>query len=569
MEPWHVQIAFQGGGAKLCALLAAAEAIQALEIEKQIKVTRVAGTSAGAIVACLLATQRPLTDVRAKLQSNGIDYVNMVIPRTLFVEHAYKLASGAPLFNENKLRKFLGQIFTFDGKQIIDLHELPIPTIVTAADILNGEKRVFGNEKTPNEKLIDVLAHSCALPFVFRTAAAGASLVDGGIVANLPADELVADEQKFGRVLAISFKREAVPEMPVGQFGYAKALFDTAINHSIERARAQIGAGAVHEINTHITTFDFNKAAKEGLGKHYEDVREQCSQWFKDHLRLLAKAPQRLSPRAEAAPAPGITFIPPPGADADLRSLTKAITDIYVREHHDTPVTWERTALIATLNSLHPPSDPRSKMADDLRQILVFRPSSDKPVGAIRIGLLSSGASVIEGLCLHQIHGSDGQPIDATLVPLRSHSKLDIPESDQLNLTRQVLFFFHPPVSRVSGAELPCTLTISDQMYNALPQLFEGTEYVELLSDRSETLEIADIVLYVPENCADLVLAEYRPDNDRHNFNTGRQMTNNELSIYEHPPNGFVVKGWRGYNLKQREILRVRVLPPPSARAQP
>ncbi|MEI8288171.1 MAG: patatin-like phospholipase family protein [Verrucomicrobiota bacterium] len=48
----NIQIAMQGGGAKLSALLAAMEALQSSQNKNEIRVTRISGTSSGAIVAC-------------------------------------------------------------------------------------------------------------------------------------------------------------------------------------------------------------------------------------------------------------------------------------------------------------------------------------------------------------------------------------------------------------------------------------------------------------------------------------------------------------------------------------
>ena len=59
-----VQLAFQGGGAKVVALLAAAEAIQDACRQNLISVSRVSGTSAGSIVACLLAGEINIGEVR-------------------------------------------------------------------------------------------------------------------------------------------------------------------------------------------------------------------------------------------------------------------------------------------------------------------------------------------------------------------------------------------------------------------------------------------------------------------------------------------------------------------------
>lgn len=54
-QPLKIQLAIQGGGAKICSLLAAAEVIHDLETKREIQITRISGTSARAI-GCLLAT---------------------------------------------------------------------------------------------------------------------------------------------------------------------------------------------------------------------------------------------------------------------------------------------------------------------------------------------------------------------------------------------------------------------------------------------------------------------------------------------------------------------------------
>src|SRR5688572_7458070 len=70
-RPVKLQVAFQGGGARLAVLLAAAEAIQALETDGIIRVTRIAGTSAGAIVGAFLAADIPICQIRQALTSEA------------------------------------------------------------------------------------------------------------------------------------------------------------------------------------------------------------------------------------------------------------------------------------------------------------------------------------------------------------------------------------------------------------------------------------------------------------------------------------------------------------------
>ncbi len=50
-----IQLVIQGGGAKITHLVAALEAVQSLQREGVLRVTRIAGTSAGAIAGALFA----------------------------------------------------------------------------------------------------------------------------------------------------------------------------------------------------------------------------------------------------------------------------------------------------------------------------------------------------------------------------------------------------------------------------------------------------------------------------------------------------------------------------------
>lgn len=65
----NIQVAFQGGGAKIFALVAAAEVLKNFEREGRIQVTQIAGTSAGALVGTLYAAGVEPTLMRSKFGS--------------------------------------------------------------------------------------------------------------------------------------------------------------------------------------------------------------------------------------------------------------------------------------------------------------------------------------------------------------------------------------------------------------------------------------------------------------------------------------------------------------------
>jgi predicted acylesterase/phospholipase RssA len=66
-EPEKIQLAIQGGGAKIVDIMATIEAIEDLERKNLIKVTKIAGTSAGAIVGSFFAAGISMQSVRENL----------------------------------------------------------------------------------------------------------------------------------------------------------------------------------------------------------------------------------------------------------------------------------------------------------------------------------------------------------------------------------------------------------------------------------------------------------------------------------------------------------------------
>jgi Patatin-like phospholipase len=71
----EVEIALQGGGARLYALLAAMKAVEDLETNGEIKVTKIDGTSAGAIAATIYAARVPMKNALNELDTLDFDKV--------------------------------------------------------------------------------------------------------------------------------------------------------------------------------------------------------------------------------------------------------------------------------------------------------------------------------------------------------------------------------------------------------------------------------------------------------------------------------------------------------------
>src|SRR3989442_9107102 len=192
-----VQLAFQGGGAKIVALLAAAEAVQELEKKSEVKVTRLAGTSAGAIVAALLAAEVSIPAVRDRLRSQYGQNLIAKFPKKSSLTAVIQALQGKRFWNDAPLAEWLET----ELGAVRQFSDLKRKLFVYSANLEAG-----GAEVQISSDLVTALLESAGLPFCFRTWRSGGQTinVDGGLCQNLPVDDLLADTS-HGRVLGFTF----------------------------------------------------------------------------------------------------------------------------------------------------------------------------------------------------------------------------------------------------------------------------------------------------------------------------------------------------------------------------
>ncbi|HWW74923.1 MAG TPA: patatin-like phospholipase family protein, partial [Pyrinomonadaceae bacterium] len=273
-----MQLAIQGGGAKIALLIAAMEAVEELQESGVLEVTRIAGTSAGSIVGCLFAAGISMKTVRNRLR-DGLGERLLRAYRAPSVGKVIRQATpfigGSPFWDETHLRTFLAEFFENPD---IKLNELNKPMIVMSANIT--DLRAFSHKD--DDYVISAITNSCGLPFCFRTWSRGGGpvLVDGGICENLPTEVLEKNADQYGPIAAISFEQQ-VSYAPRDVIGFTKALLDTAINNSITRAKGALPPNSVYPIKTSLSTFDFHKALTTGLNEEYKAVRLEASNWFR------------------------------------------------------------------------------------------------------------------------------------------------------------------------------------------------------------------------------------------------------------------------------------------------
>jgi predicted acylesterase/phospholipase RssA len=245
-----IQFAFQGGGARLALLLPVVTAIRGCEEAKLIKVTQVAGTSAGAIAASLVAGKADMNRLVEYLRDvarNSPDELREVFPSLANIGKYRKLCFLArifflnhPIASEETFAQFLKNCFRKSGiSENVTVGDLiDTKCIVICADIV--EKRHVN--VSPNATLIQTLVDSAALPFVFRITG---EKFDGGLIDNLPIDHLTRNSETEGQILAVSFDEEAYAKQAEGPLSLAASLLDATLTSRTRSTIRTLGRASV------------------------------------------------------------------------------------------------------------------------------------------------------------------------------------------------------------------------------------------------------------------------------------------------------------------------------------
>jgi predicted acylesterase/phospholipase RssA len=174
-----LKVAFQGGGANLISLLECAAYLSELEKNNKVEIVEVSGTSAGSIVAGLIAMGFDLEVSKQKIKNQRKKLIkSLKLPK---FSKTLNVLTGKPLLDIKVLHSFLEEIFSDDNGDIPQFKDTKIPLTVIATDLKAKKKSAYNEQGSSNQPIIDSIVSSCALPLVFRTHKSESKLVDGGL----------------------------------------------------------------------------------------------------------------------------------------------------------------------------------------------------------------------------------------------------------------------------------------------------------------------------------------------------------------------------------------------------
>lgn len=162
---------FEGGGARGIAFIGA---IQAMEEEK-VEWERLAGTSAGALIAALLASGYKSYEIRDRVSEldfsklRGKTYLNRIPIFGIFLELMINLG----IYKNDYLESWVDLLLSEKG--IMTFADLPDGKLkIIASDISNGQMLILPddldryNMTTPDLKISTAVMMSASMPFFYR-----------------------------------------------------------------------------------------------------------------------------------------------------------------------------------------------------------------------------------------------------------------------------------------------------------------------------------------------------------------------------------------------------------------
>jgi predicted acylesterase/phospholipase RssA len=488
--PTKIQFAFQGGGARLALLLPVVQAIRECEDEELIAVTRVAGTSAGAIAAGLVAGKADMkaliADLR-RLARKEPDKLRAVFPTIGSGFWAkcgifYRVfVRNKTLSSEDNFAQFLTTCLETAGIQPgIEISAMKIPCTIICADMVGKEHVTV----SPNATLLQLMLDSTALPFVFRN---GGAKLDGGLIDNLPVDHLAADIDDE-RILAVGFEEDPYVRPPDSALSLAAALLDVAIGSKTRSTKRILGKNYVLSLSSNagdginVTSFDIEGFIKFLASENaYNERVSKAKTWIRSQIDEVEKR------RAQIVLVPNV-LSRPEEAVKQLRSTFDHIGKLarHYQKHDNIAVIHSALEVIAF--SLKDPAKH-----DMIRFTDQFRVTSGSLNIFVSKFFLSNTAQDMVS-ARFEVYDQQMRPID--------FSVLEVPESGML--AKSCVIIFARPLT--AGGPDDVFTIVQEQLAPSVmdPLVKHGADYLSAEVVQSPTAKRVEIALAVPTEFGEL-----------------------------------------------------------------
>ncbi len=284
---------FEGGGVRGIAFIGAVQAMEEEKVEWQ----RLAGTSAGAVIAALLASGYKSYEIRDRMSNINFSKLRgrTILNRIPIFGILLELMIHLGIYKNDFLETWMDSLLSEKGiKTFADLPDGKLKII--ASDVSNGQMLILPDDlerygMTPADlKVSTAVMMSASLPFFFRPVIWKSKdhnksyILDGGLLSNFPIWIFDTDNPRFP-TFGFHFVKEevnidAVIPTPIHLF---KNIFKTMLQaHDLRYMNEETIERTIQIPTGHINATDFvlNEDETDFLYKSgYTSAKEFLSNW--------------------------------------------------------------------------------------------------------------------------------------------------------------------------------------------------------------------------------------------------------------------------------------------------
>lgn len=543
-ERERIRVAFQGGGAAVAGLLPVAQAFYNLSEGKRplFSIDRVAGTSAGSIAGAILASGIPPVQFKDWITSNHTEYSTKLARPTFLFGAAFSLYWGYPLYSHEVIEKFIRNMFeAVVGKEFDDrFSSMKIALSICATDISNRDLVVYCSEKEVASRnyrpLSEAVADSCSIPFIFKgpKSAARPTIVDGGILDNLPVDALFDDDISNSSIFGVTVRHSQYTPDILKSSRYAALIVSNLIDGNVRKSLARVNDTNVIDLVYPGDAMDFDFAV------NYLDRKfDERTRYFEAKIR--AQYEPTTAPSFRGAPLrTGQRLVSSPDIQ---RSSASGLYSAFATSH----ITVENITIIYFLNTFSKQENRENIFDHSIKRYRVV-PIVTNGIFAFKIFFSSSDG-------LFDRMRKTVQVVDDKKRPLKFHTLLGEvePEKDGTFSHEVMLFIEVGGEPLMSFVEVIIDATVEKEFHQIdyKEDSISGKEAINFFSGGGKSVREIDCVFVYDANVYDEVSITPRDHPESHlNEKSVFKMEELEVSqvseMFSLQPPEKIVRGWRG-----------------------
>jgi predicted acylesterase/phospholipase RssA len=272
---------FQGGGCRASAYVGAYRAA----VERGVNFSEVVGTSAGSIIAVLIAAGSTVEQIEKSIDEldfqklisepqpiNGIKYSHTLakvlkkIPLDFFEKYS-PIYSHLGIKNSIKIKEWIDAKLKeiLNTSQPVKFKDLLIDAHIIVSDLKTKRVEVFNKKNSANKDVAEAVQYSCNIPIFFQPI--DLRYVDGGMLSNLGTFVFSTREEKYyNKILAFSLESEydSVDNKIESFLDYGKSLVNTILDGNLDlQLNLQDNIHLINIKTGNIKATDFDKMTQD------------------------------------------------------------------------------------------------------------------------------------------------------------------------------------------------------------------------------------------------------------------------------------------------------------------